>query len=149
MSGIVGYIGERPVIPVLLDGLKRLEYQGYDSAGLAVIGRESICFEKTSGKIHNLEERIHSLPQNGHDTLCGYGIGHTRWATHGKPTAENAHPHCDCSGTLFVVHNGLIENHRQIKQALMAEGHAFRTETDTEVIAHLLEKYLAEGKTLE
>ena len=149
MSGIVGYIGERPVIPVLLDGLKRLEHQGYDSAGLVVIQPGAVYFEKTAGRIQNLEERIQGRAGNGDWAAGGYGIGHTRWATHGRPTEENAHPHCDCTGSLFVVHNGLIENHRRLRETLALQGHTFRTETDSEVIAHLLEKYMGEGDLLE
>ncbi|MBI1745534.1 MAG: glutamine--fructose-6-phosphate transaminase (isomerizing) [Acidobacteria bacterium] len=149
MSGIIGYIGDRPVIPVLIDGLKRLEYHGYDSAGLAVIVRDSVFYQKTPGRIHNLEERINSHNHAGEIHGGGYGIGHTRWATHGKPTEENAHPHCDCTNNLFVVHNGLLENFRKLKKNLSAAGHVFRTETDTEVIAHLLEKYLAQLGALE
>lgn len=148
MSGIIGYIGGRPVIPVILDGLKRLEYHGYDSAGLAVMTPDKVYYEKTSGALHNLEERINSL-SNGYRTAGGCGIGHTRWATHGKPTEENAHPHCDCAGSVFVVHNGLIENYRKLKKKLISAGHEFRTETDSEVIAHLLEMRLGEGASLE
>jgi glucosamine--fructose-6-phosphate aminotransferase (isomerizing) len=137
MSGIVGYIGNRKAVPILLDSLRRLEYRGYDSAGLAVLGEDStLNIRRASGKLRNLEEAIRLSPVEG-----SYGIGHTRWATHGRPTEENAHPHRDCRGEVAVVHNGIVENYLSLKQALLAEGHQFRTETDTEVIAHLIEKY--------
>jgi glucosamine--fructose-6-phosphate aminotransferase (isomerizing) len=141
MCGIVGYIGPKRVVPVLIDGLKRLEYRGYDSAGIAVVGRNgSLEIRRASGKLRNLEEAIRLAPIDGE-----YGIGHTRWATHGRPTEENAHPHRDCTGKIVVVHNGIIENYLDLKRQLVAEGHKFITETDTEVIAHLIEKYSAEG----
>ncbi|MFQ5778578.1 MAG: glutamine--fructose-6-phosphate transaminase (isomerizing) [Terriglobia bacterium] len=137
MCGIVGYIGKKPVVPVLLDGLKRLEYRGYDSAGIAVIGGEDgLQIRRCQGKLRNLEETVRLQPLDG-----AYGIGHTRWATHGRPTEENAHPHRDCQGQIVVVHNGIIENYLALKEELQAEGHTFVTETDTEVIAHLVEKY--------
>jgi glucosamine--fructose-6-phosphate aminotransferase (isomerizing) len=137
MCGIVGYIGNRRAVPILLDGLHRLEYRGYDSAGIAVCcGDDGLAVRRASGRLRNLEEAIRLNPVDG-----AYGIGHTRWATHGRPTEENAHPHRDCKGDIVVVHNGIIENYAALKQRLLAEGHQFRTETDTEVIAHLIEKY--------
>jgi len=138
MCGIVGYIGPKKVVPLVLDGLKRLEYRGYDSAGIAVVGQNGkLEIRRASGKLRNLEEAIRLSPIDGL-----YGIGHTRWATHGRPTEENAHPHRDCSGEIVVVHNGIIENYLELKRQLAAEGHKFVTETDTEVVAHLVEKYL-------
>ncbi|HTM40196.1 MAG TPA: glutamine--fructose-6-phosphate transaminase (isomerizing) [Terriglobales bacterium] len=138
MCGIVGYVGKKRVVPVILDGLKRLEYRGYDSAGIAVAGNgEGLQIRRAEGKLRNLEESIRLKPLEG-----TYGIGHTRWATHGRPTEENAHPHRDCSGKVVVVHNGIIENYLVLKKKLAEEGHRFSTETDTEVIAHLVEKYL-------
>jgi len=137
MSGIIGYIGSKRVVPVLLEGLQRLQYRGYDSAGLAVIGGETLEIRRAPGKLRNLEELIRLHPMDG-----TYGIGHTRWATHGAPTEENAHPHRDCHGTVVVVHNGIIENYLELKKELEGEGHRFATEVDTEVIAHLVEKYL-------
>ncbi len=137
MSGIIGYIGNKRVVPVLLEGLQRLQYRGYDSAGLAVMKDGNLAIRRTMGKLRNLEEVIRLNPIDG-----TYGIGHTRWATHGAPTEENAHPHRDCHGTVVVVHNGIIENYMELKQELVEEGHIFTTETDTEVIAHLIEKYL-------
>ncbi len=137
MSGIIGYIGNKRVVPVLLEGLQRLQYRGYDSAGLAVIREGRLEMRKSTGKLRNLEEVIRLDPIDG-----TYGIGHTRWATHGAPTEKNAHPHRDCHGTVVVVHNGIIENYQELKKALEAEGHKFATEVDTEVIAHLVEKHL-------
>jgi glutamine---fructose-6-phosphate transaminase (isomerizing) len=138
MCGIVGYVGKKRVVPVILDGLKRLEYRGYDSAGIAVSGNgEGLQVRRAEGKLRNLEEVIRLKPMDG-----TYGIGHTRWATHGRPTEENAHPHRDCTGKVVVVHNGIIENYVVLKKKLIEEGHRFTTETDTEVIAHLIEKYL-------
>jgi glutamine---fructose-6-phosphate transaminase (isomerizing) len=137
MCGIVGYVGNKRVVPVIIDGLKRLEYRGYDSAGIAVCGNgEGLQIRRAEGKLRNLEEVIRLKPIDG-----SYGIGHTRWATHGRPTEENAHPHRDCSGRVVVVHNGIIENYVALKKKLIDEGHRFTTETDTEVIAHLVEKY--------
>lgn len=138
MCGIVGYIGSREAVPVIVDGLRRLEYRGYDSAGVAVLS-DANCLElrRASGKLRNLEEAIRTKPLSGL-----YGIGHTRWATHGRPTEENAHPHRDCTGKIVVVHNGIVENYLQLRKQLTAEGHTFKTETDTEVLAHLVEKYL-------
>jgi glutamine---fructose-6-phosphate transaminase (isomerizing) len=138
MCGIVGYIGNRKAVPIILDGLRRLEYRGYDSAGLAVLGENNdLAIRRAEGKLRNLEEVIRVNPVDGL-----YGIGHTRWATHGRPTEENAHPHCDCHRDVVVVHNGIVENYLSLKRQLQQEGHEFRTETDTEVIAHLIEKYL-------
>ncbi len=140
MCGIVGYVGAKPVVSVLLDGLKRLEYRGYDSAGLAVVADGQLELRRASGKLYNLEAVIQRAPLAG-----SYGIGHTRWATHGRPTEENAHPHRDASGRVVVVHNGIIENYLSLKRALEQEGHTFVTQTDTEVIAHLIGKYQQAG----
>jgi glucosamine--fructose-6-phosphate aminotransferase (isomerizing) len=137
MCGIVGYIGTRKAVPIILDGLKRLEYRGYDSAGLAVVDDDGeLTVRRASGKLRNLEDAIRMSPLEG-----AYGIGHTRWATHGRPTEENAHPHRDCTGQIVVVHNGIVENYLALKQQLQDEGHKFVTETDTEIIAHLVEKH--------
>jgi glucosamine--fructose-6-phosphate aminotransferase (isomerizing) len=135
MCGIIGYIGSKPVVPVLVDGLRRLEYRGYDSAGVAVVRDGRIEIRRSAGKLANLETSIAQDPLDGE-----YGLGHTRWATHGRPTEENAHPHRDCSGRIVVVHNGIIENYLELKRQLQAEGHAFVTETDTEIVAHLVER---------
>jgi glutamine---fructose-6-phosphate transaminase (isomerizing) len=135
MCGIIGYIGRKQLVPVLLDGLRRLEYRGYDSAGVAVVHHGAIEMRRSAGKLARLEEVIASQPLEGE-----YGIGHTRWATHGRPTEENAHPHRDCTGRIVVVHNGIIENYLELKQQLQREGHAFVTETDTEIVAHLVER---------
>ncbi|HWB86727.1 MAG TPA: glutamine--fructose-6-phosphate transaminase (isomerizing) [Bryobacteraceae bacterium] len=137
MCGIVGYIGTHKAVPIILEGLKRLEYRGYDSAGLAVYcdGGE-LEIRRAKGKLRNLEDAIRMSPVDG-----AFGIGHTRWATHGRPTEENAHPHRDCKGDIVVVHNGIIENYLPLKQRLQAAGHVFKTETDTEVIAHLVEDH--------
>jgi len=137
MCGIVGYIGPKKVVPVIIEGLRKLEYRGYDSAGIAVVdGAGQLHIRRAPGKLKNLETAIQSSPIDG-----TYGIGHTRWATHGRPTEENAHPHRDCTGQYVVVHNGIIENYFELKEKLQAEGHKFVTETDTEVVAHLVEKY--------
>jgi glucosamine--fructose-6-phosphate aminotransferase (isomerizing) len=137
MCGIVGYVGKKSVVPVIIDGLRRLEYRGYDSAGIAVCGNgEGLQLRRAEGKLRNLEEVIRLKPLDG-----TYGIGHTRWATHGRPTEENAHPHRDCTGRIVVVHNGIIENYVTLKKQLIQQGHKFVTETDTEVIAHLVEEY--------
>jgi len=136
MCGIIGYLGSKSVVPVLLDGLKKLEYRGYDSAGIAVVGEGQLNIRRAKGKICSLEENLKSSPLDG-----SYGIAHTRWATHGCPSEENAHPHRDCTGSLVVVHNGIIENYLSLKKSLKEEKHTFLTETDTEVIAHLIEKY--------
>jgi glucosamine--fructose-6-phosphate aminotransferase (isomerizing) len=144
MCGIVGYIGEKRAVPILLEGLKRLEYRGYDSAGLAVIEKGRMVIHRAVGKIKELENQVWGTSLTG-----SIGLGHTRWATHGRPTEENAHPHTDCSGDLVVIHNGIIENYLALKEKLLAEGHLFRSETDTEVIAHLIEKYLRDDRDIE
>src|SRR4051794_30635386 len=135
MCGIIGYIGSKEVVPVLIEGLRRLEYRGYDSAGVAVVKNGCVDLRRSAGKLSNLEEVIGSSPIAG-----DYGVGHTRWATHGRPTEENAHPHRDCTGKIVVVHNGIIENYLDLKLELQAQGHAFVTETDTEIVAHLVER---------
>ena len=141
MCGIVGYIGPKKVVPLILDGLRRLEYRGYDSAGVAVVSENGhLEIRRASGKLPNLEESIRQHPIDGI-----YGLGHTRWATHGRPTEENAHPHRDCKGEIVVVHNGIVENYVELKQELEKEGHKFVTETDTEIVAHLVEKYMDGG----
>jgi glutamine---fructose-6-phosphate transaminase (isomerizing) len=148
MCGIVGYVGPKDVVTVILEGLRRLEYRGYDSAGIAVgSAGHGLELRRAPGKLRNLEEVIRQHPLHG-----SYGIGHTRWATHGRPTEENAHPHRDCSGRIVVVHNGIVENYLELKRELGEEGHTFVTETDTEVIAHLIEQELrsaeSSGKTM-
>jgi glucosamine--fructose-6-phosphate aminotransferase (isomerizing) len=135
MCGIIGYIGQQDVVPVLIEGLRRLEYRGYDSAGIAIVSNGSITLRRSAGKLSNLEHVIAMDPLTG-----DYGIGHTRWATHGRPTEENAHPHRDCTGRIVVVHNGIIENYLDLKQELQRQGHTFVTETDTEIVAHLVER---------
>jgi glucosamine--fructose-6-phosphate aminotransferase (isomerizing) len=145
MCGIVGYIGPKKVVPVIIEGLRKLEYRGYDSAGIAVVTKDSkLEIRRAAGKLRNLEEAIVKSPIEG-----TYGIGHTRWATHGRPTEENAHPHRDCSGQIVVVHNGIIENYLELKEQLHREGHKFVTETDTEIVAHLVEKHSAGNTPLE
>jgi len=144
MCGIVGYIGDKSAVDVVLDGLKRLEYRGYDSAGVAVVGAAGLQIRRAAGRIKVLEALLRERPVHG-----TVGIGHTRWATHGRPTDENAHPHTDGSGTLVVVHNGIIENYLPIKEQLVADGHRFTSETDTEVIAHLIERHLRDAPRLE
>jgi len=148
MCGIVGYVGPRDAAPILIEGLRRLEYRGYDSAGIAVVtGAGEVFIEKKAGKLNNLTEQLNGDAPAGHP-----GIGHTRWATHGRPNDTNAHPHTDCTGHLALIHNGIIENYAEIKSRLLAEGHRFTSETDTEVLAHLIEtKYsgdLVEGVRL-
>jgi glucosamine--fructose-6-phosphate aminotransferase (isomerizing) len=148
MCGIVGVVAERNAVPILMEGLRRLEYRGYDSAGIAVGGNgDGLELRRAPGKLRNLEEVLNERPIHG-----TFGIGHTRWATHGRPTEENAHPHRDCSGRIVVVHNGIVENYLALKHELAAEGHKFVTETDTEIIAHLIEQELESaaesGKTL-
>jgi len=138
MCGIVGYVGYRKIIPVLLDGLKRLEYRGYDSAGIAWPEAGGLQRVRAKGKLNILEEALEEY----RGTAVGIGLGHTRWATHGRPTEENAHPHSDCTGRLVVVHNGIIENYYLLREVLKSEGHVFQSDTDTEVLAHLIEKYL-------
>ena len=137
MCGIVGYVGPKKVVPVIIEGLRRLEYRGYDSAGIAVGSPDSAVLEvcRAPGKLGNLEEVLVEHPLHG-----TFGIGHTRWATHGRPTEENAHPHRDCTGRIVVVHNGIVENYLELKRELIGQGHKFVTETDTEVIAHLIEQ---------
>src|SRR4051812_42826369 len=135
MCGIIGYIGPKDVVPVLIDGLRKLEYRGYDSAGVAVVRSGSVDLRRSAGKLSNLEQVIDNDPITG-----DYGVGHTRWATHGRPTEENAHPHRDCTGKIVVVHNGIIENYLDLKQELQRQGHTFVTETDTEIVAHLVER---------
>jgi glutamine---fructose-6-phosphate transaminase (isomerizing) len=135
MCGIIGYIGDKPVVPVLIEGLRRLEYRGYDSAGVAVVNGHGLEIRRSAGKLGNLEHVIEGSPITGK-----YGLGHTRWATHGRPTEENAHPHRDCKDKIVVVHNGIIENYLELKQELQSKGHKFVTETDTEVVAHLVEQ---------
>lgn len=145
MCGIVGYVGAKPVLPVLIEGLRRLEYRGYDSAGIAVVRDGAVAVRRAPGKLARLEDVIAASPVEG-----DYGLGHTRWATHGRPTEENAHPHRDCTGRLVVVHNGIIENYIELKRELQALGHTFVTETDTEVVAHLVEhERQAAGGSLE
>src|SRR5450631_2027484 len=149
MCGIVGYVGPKDVVSVIIEGLRRLEYRGYDSAGIAVGGDHQGALElrRAPGKLRKLEEVIQQHPLHG-----TYGIGHTRWATHGRPTEENAHPHRDCTGRIVVVHNGIVENYIPLKKELTALGHKFVTETDTEIIAHLIEQEIkasaASGKKL-
>ena len=136
MCGIVGYVGPRQASEVLLGGLARLEYRGYDSAGVAIIENEELCVRRRLGKLVNLADTLRGQPLEGTT-----GIGHTRWATHGKPSEENAHPHTDCGGRIAVVHNGIIENYLELRAELAAAGHILRSETDTETIAHLVESY--------
>jgi glucosamine--fructose-6-phosphate aminotransferase (isomerizing) len=137
MCGIIGYVGSREVVPVLIGGLKKLEYRGYDSAGIAVVEGNDVEVVRAEGKLSNLEEKL-----VGHELHGTFGMGHTRWATHGKPNENNAHPHRDCSGKVIVIHNGIIENFLPLKQRLISQGHEFKTETDTEVVAHLIEANL-------
>jgi glutamine---fructose-6-phosphate transaminase (isomerizing) len=145
MCGIVGYIGSKKVVPVIIEGLRKLEYRGYDSAGIAVVTKEGkLEVRRAPGKLRNLEKVLQESPIEG-----TYGIGHTRWATHGRPTEENAHPHRDCTGQIVVVHNGIIENYLELKEQLQREGHKFVTETDTEIVAHLVEKNSQGGVCLE
>jgi glucosamine--fructose-6-phosphate aminotransferase (isomerizing) len=134
MCGIVGYVGGRDAVPVILEGLRRLEYRGYDSAGIAVVREGALLRRRSAGKLGNLVASLLREPLSGE-----WGVGHTRWATHGRPTEENAHPHQDCAGRIVVVHNGIIENHLELKARLAAAGHRFVTQTDTEVVAHLVE----------
>ncbi|HKR13220.1 MAG TPA: glutamine--fructose-6-phosphate transaminase (isomerizing) [Pyrinomonadaceae bacterium] len=145
MCGIVGYVGNKQVVPLIIDGLRKLEYRGYDSAGIAVVNEgHELEIRRAEGKLRNLEETIRLSPLDG-----TYGIGHTRWATHGRPTEENAHPHRDCTGRVVVVHNGIIENYLQLKDRLRNSDHRFVTETDTEIIAHLIEEHLRQKQTFE
>src|SRR5437667_8798841 len=140
MCGIVGYVGHRDAVSLILPGLRRLEYRGYDSAGIATVSRMSLDVRKTAGKIADLEALLAADRPQG--TL---GVGHTRWATHGRPSDANAHPHLDCQSQVAIVHNGIIENYRELRKALVADGHRFRSQTDTEVIAHLIERYQTNG----
>ena len=144
MCGIVGYVGPKKVLPVIIEGLRRLEYRGYDSAGIAVGSPERSTLEvrRAPGKLSNLEAVLRDRPLDG-----TFGIGHTRWATHGRPTEENAHPHRDCAGRIVVVHNGIVENYLELKHELAAKGHKFVTETDTEIIAHLIEQVQADSES--
>src|SRR5437899_12077725 len=135
MCGIIGYIGPKEVVPVLIDGLRKPEDRGYDSAGVAVVHDGSVELRRSAGKLSRIEDVITLHPLAGE-----YGVGHTRWATHGRPTEENAHPHRDCTGKIVVVHNGIIENYLDLKQELQRQGHQFVTETDTEIVAHLVER---------
>ena len=145
MCGIVGYVGPRQAAPIILEGLKRLEYRGYDSAGIAVIGEGGdLTRRRDVGKLSNLERKLSEQPLQGH-----VGIGHTRWATHGQPSEINAHPHTDCTGNLVVIHNGIVENFAALRQELSAQGHTFVSETDTEVIAHLVEQNMRDGQPFE
>ena len=146
MCGIVGYIGNgsKRVVPVIVEGLRKLEYRGYDSAGIAVVSDGRLEIRRAAGKLRDLEEVLKVSPLDG-----SFGVGHTRWATHGRPTEENAHPHRDCKGNIVVVHNGTIDNYVELKTDLIARGHRFTTETDTEVIAHLLEDQKGRGLPLE
>jgi glucosamine--fructose-6-phosphate aminotransferase (isomerizing) len=137
MCGIVGYIGDKNAVGIIVEGLKRLEYRGYDSAGVAVLNAEGLQVRRAPGRLKALEAVLRERPVDG-----SVGIGHTRWATHGRPSEENAHPHTDCSGSLVVVHNGILENYLTIKERLLAEGHVFKSQTDTEVLAHLVEHHL-------
>jgi glutamine---fructose-6-phosphate transaminase (isomerizing) len=140
MCGIIGYVGTRDVVPVLLGGLKKLEYRGYDSAGVAVVNGNGVDVVRAEGKLSNLESKLGDQPLHG-----TFGMGHTRWATHGKPNENNAHPHRDCTGNVVVIHNGIIENFLPLKQRLKSQGHEFKSETDTEVVAHLIEEYRKDG----
>jgi glutamine---fructose-6-phosphate transaminase (isomerizing) len=145
MCGIVGYVGDKSAVGIIVDGLRRLEYRGYDSAGVAAIGAGgALEVRRAAGRMKNLEGILREKPLSGR-----IGIGHTRWATHGRPSDENAHPHTDCSGSLVVVHNGIMENYLEIKERLLAEGHTFRSETDTEVLAHLIEHHLKSAGRLD
>jgi glutamine---fructose-6-phosphate transaminase (isomerizing) len=145
MCGIVGYVGSKQVVPVVIEGLRRLEYRGYDSAGIAVVNNKGeMEVRRASGKLRNLENALNQNPLEG-----DYGLGHTRWATHGRPTEENAHPHRSSSGRICVVHNGIIENYLELKRELVKDDHRFQSETDTEVVAHLIEKHLRRDPALK
>src|SRR5947199_1216928 len=135
MCGIVGYVGERPALDVVMQGLRRLEYRGYDSAGVAVLDGADLAVERRAGKLANLDEALASRQMPG-----SLSIGHTRWATHGAPTDRNAHPHLDCDGRIAVVHNGTLENFAELREGLEARDHTLRSETDTEAVAHLIEE---------
>src|SRR5215213_6676291 len=140
MCGIIGYVGTREVVPVLIGGLKKLEYRGYDSAGVAVVNGHGVDVVRAEGKLSNLESKLADKELKG-----SFGMGHTRWATHGKPNENNAHPHRDCHGKVVVIHNGIIENFLPLKKELQSKGHEFKTETDTEVVAHLIEEKMKSG----
>ncbi len=145
MCGIIGYVGNQPATPILLQGLRRLEYRGYDSTGIAVVSPDGgLHLRRALGKLAALEAEVRADPMEG----CT-GIGHTRWATHGKPSKDNAHPHSDCSGRIVVIHNGIIENFAALKRDLLGRGHHFQSETDTEILAHLLEEGFRDGQSLE
>ena len=144
MCGIVGYVGDKSAVGIIVDGLKRLEYRGYDSAGVAVLDGDVLRVGRAAGRLQALESVLHAQPITG-----ALGIGHTRWATHGRPSEDNAHPHTDCGGSLVVVHNGIVENYVELKERLRAGGHTFRSETDTEVLAHLVEHHLTGARSLE
>ena len=144
MCGIVGYVGDRSAVGIIVEGLKRLEYRGYDSAGVAILSGGQLHVRRAAGRIKLLEAALRERPVEG-----SLGIGHTRWATHGRPSEENAHPHTDCGGDLVVVHNGILENYLEVKERLLAQGHQFRSETDTEVLAHLVEHHLKQGGRLD
>src|SRR4030088_408030 len=141
MCGIVGYVGPREALPLLMGGLRRPEYRGYDSAGVAVQQNGTLEVMRAEGKLDNLAAIVSAHPTAGHT-----GIGHTRWATHGRPSEQNAHPHVDCGGVTAVIHNGIIENFETLKAPLVAKGHRFSSETDTEVAVHMLEEELAKGR---
>src|ERR1700712_3199624 len=142
MCGIIGYVGEKSALEVALDGLRRLEYRGYDSAGVAVVGRggDPIGIERRAGKLANLEKALAEHTDHALDATSTVGMGHTRWATHGAPNDTNAHPHRDCTGRLAVIHNGIIENFAELRDELEKRGHELASDTDTEVVAHLLEE---------
>jgi glucosamine--fructose-6-phosphate aminotransferase (isomerizing) len=144
MCGIVGYVGQKSAVGIIVEGLKRLEYRGYDSAGVAILDDSGLNVRRAVGRIKALEAVLRERPVTG--TI---GIGHTRWATHGRPSEDNAHPHTDCSGGLVVVHNGILENYLEIKERLAADGHTFKSETDTEVLAHLIEHHLRGTQRLD
>src|SRR5436190_20160085 len=145
MCGIVGYVGKKQVVPLIIDGLRKLEYRGYDSAGIAVVDENHVLkIQRAAGKLRNLEDVLPHKPLDG-----TYGVGHTRWATHGTPHEDNAHPHHDCSGRVVLVHNGIIENYLDLKEALRKKDHTFVTETDTEIIAHLIEEHLKDDNDFE
>src|SRR5919201_5492922 len=137
MCGIVGYVGDKSAVGIIVEGLRRLEYRGYDSAGVAVLDGEGLQIRRAPGRLKGLDILLRERPVSGL-----VGIGHTRWATHGRPSEENAHPHADCTGGLVVVHNGILENYLELKERMAEEGHRFRSETDTEVLAHLVEHHL-------
>lgn len=142
MCGIVGYIGKKESLPIILAGLQALEYRGYDSAGVVICNdKKEVSLAKSPGYVQKLVEKTRAQKMNG-----GVGIGHTRWATHGAPTEKNVHPHHDCAKRIFVVHNGIIENYKELKNYLQHRGHEFSSETDTEIMAHLMEEFLRQGR---